>query len=128
MGNSLQRALGMKLFTHHLGEELHSLHASITIPKAEKPPRSIIHLSCASALLCSGSTTALCSHSSLSCFPSQTRFFIGGHQNQQKTWCSASVNQLKATEHLPEIIYQSYTVALLRERTPRLLQSLSFDY
>lgn len=76
MGNSLQHALGTKLFTHHLGEELHGLHSSITIPKAEKPPRSIIHLFCASALLCSSSTTALCSHSPLSCFPSQTRFFI----------------------------------------------------
>lgn len=39
-GNSLQHAFGAELFTHHQGEELHGLHSSITIPKAENLPEA----------------------------------------------------------------------------------------
>lgn len=75
MGNSLQHALIAELFTHHLGEELHHLHSSITIPKRENLPEA------SSPLLCLSIALLQQHHSTLQplspqFFPSQTRFLI----------------------------------------------------
>lgn len=76
MGNALQHALLVQSSSHTIWGR--SCMVSTPLSPSPKQKTSLKHhpLSCASALLCSSSNTALCSHSPLSFFPSQTRIFI----------------------------------------------------
>lgn len=72
-GNSLQHALGAELFNTIWGR---SCTVSTPLSLSPKQKTSLKHhsLSCASALLCSSSTAALCSHSPLSFFLPRPEF------------------------------------------------------